>query len=655
MPMQSDGSRSETMVDLVNYSRKLGSNENLVLHGGGNTSAKTHEVDHTGKDLTVLRVKGSGSDLSTIEESGFTGLRLDDLSAAEKIESMTDEAMADYLRKSMVDPSEPSPSVESFLHAFIPYTFVMHSHADAILSITNTDLSADAVRDILGNVIVLPYIPPGFTLARAILSLGREAIGKVDGIVLSRHGLFTFSDRADEAWNKHQKIVSAADKYIGKRVRSRFKAIFESIPEAEAEKAIPVIRGNLSRRGKKILNIDSSGISREIAHSMEGQQFTAYGPATPDMLIRTKYDYLYLENLDNIQGSIEKFADKYTEDYRKYVHGYPMHDPYPSIIVIRGYGIITAGITEKEARIIHDLALHTFMVNANADAISHHEFISRQEAYNMEYWPLEEAKLKKFKPKKLQGSISLVTGAANGIGLEAFRKLSQNGSTVIACDLDGKISEIAREISAQTGIASLPAVVDLSRENQIRGMFREVIRTYGGLDIVFSNAGILKSDMIEDVRIEDLDLHYAVIGRASFIITQEALRIMKAQRIGGNLVYNITKNLLHPGAGMTSYGSSKAFAAHVCHYAAKEGGPFGVRANIINPDKIFRGSRIWENGVLEARAMAKGQTVEEYKTQNLLRREVLPDHVANVLLSLIDEEAFGATTDAMIPVDGGVI
>ena len=655
MPMQSDGSRSETMVDLVKYSRKLGSNENLVLHGGGNTSAKTHEVDHTGRNLKVLRVKGSGSDLSAIEESGFTGLRLDDLAAAEKIESMTDVAMADYLRKSMVDPSEPSPSVESFLHAFIPYTFVMHSHADSILSITNTGLSADDVRDILGNVIVLPYIAPGFTLARAILSLGREAIGKVDGIVLSRHGLFTFSDKADEAWNKHQKIVSAADKYIGKRVSSRFKAKFESIPEAEVEKAIPVIRGSLSRRGKKILNIDASGISREIAHSVEGQQFAAYGPATPDMLIRTKYDYLYLENLDNIQRSIEKYAEKYAEEYRKYVNGYPMHDPYPSIIVIRGYGIVTAGITEREARIIHDLALHSFIVNANADAISHHEFISRQEAYNMEYWPLEEAKLKKFRPKKLQGSISLVTGAANGIGLEAFRKLSQNGSTVIACDLDGKISEISREISAQTGIASLPVVVDLSREDQIREMFREVIKTYGGLDIVFSNAGILKSDMIDDVRIEDLDLHYAVIGRASFIITQEALRIMKAQRIGGNLVYNITKNLLHPGAGMTSYGSSKAFAAHVCHYAAKEGGPFGVRANIINPDKIFRGSRIWDNGVLEARAMAKGQTVEEYKTQNLLRREVLPDHVANVLLSLIDEEAFGATTDAMIPVDGGVI
>ncbi|OWP56646.1 MAG: hypothetical protein B2I17_04840 [Thermoplasmatales archaeon B_DKE] len=655
MTMQSNGSRSEVMVDLVNYSRKLGSDENLVLHGGGNTSAKTEEIDHTGAKRRILRVKGSGSDLSTISEKGFTGLRLDDLVSAEKISVMSDESMADYLRKSMVDPSEPSPSVESFLHAFIPSRFVMHSHADSILSITNTDLQKDAVAGILGNVIVLPYIPPGFKLAKAILAIGKDAIGKVDGIVLSRHGLFTFSDSAEDAWNRHTKIVAAANTYIEQKVKSRFKPVFEPVPEAEVERVIPVIRGGVSRHSKKILNIDCSGLSREIALSIEGEKFSTAGPATPDMLIRTKYDYLYLENLEDVAIRIEKFAKNYSEEYRKYVNGYPMHDPNPSIIVIRGYGIITCGITEKEARIIHDQALHTFIVNTNADTISHHSFISRQEAYDMEYWPLEEAKLRKFTPKKLQGSISLVTGAANGIGLESFRKLSENGSVVVACDVDRKIGEVADEVTRKTGIASLAVIVNLSNEKEIRDMFRLIIRKYGGIDIIFNNAGILKSDRIEEVKIEDMDLHYAVIARGSFIITQEALKIMKAQNIGGNMVFNITKNLLHPGPGMTSYGSAKAFAAHVCHYAAKEGGPFGIRSNIINPDKIFRGSKIWENGVLEARAKAKGQTVEEYKTQNLLKREVLPEHVANVLIALLDEDTFGATTDAMIPVDGGVV
>ncbi|QRF74573.1 short chain dehydrogenase [Thermoplasmatales archaeon] len=655
MTMQSNGSRSEVMVDLVNYSRKLGSDENLVLHGGGNTSAKTEEIDHTGVKRRILRVKGSGSDLSTISEKGFTGLRLDDLVSAEKISVMSDESMADYLRKSMVDPSEPSPSVESFLHAFIPSRFVMHSHADSILSITNTDLQEDAVAGILGNVIVLPYIPPGFKLAKAILAIGKDAIGKVDGIVLSRHGLFTFSDSAEDAWNRHTKIVAAANRYIEKKVKSRFKPVFEPVPEAEVERIIPVIRGGVSRHSKKILNVDCSGLSREIALSIEGEKFSTAGPATPDMLIRTKYDYLYLESLENVAIQVEKFAKNYSEEYRKYVNGYPMHDPNPSIVVIRGYGIITCGITEKEARIIHDQALHTFIVNTNADTISHHSFISRQEAYDMEYWPLEEAKLRKFTPKKLQGSISLVTGAANGIGLESFRKLSENGSVVVACDVDRKIEEVAAEVTRKTGIASLAVIVNLSNVKEIRDMFRLIIRKYGGIDIIFNNAGILKSDRIEEVKIEDMDLHYAVIARGSFIITQEALKIMKAQNIGGNMVFNVTKNLLHPGPGMTSYGSAKAFAAHVCHYAAKEGGPFGIRSNIINPDKIFRGSKIWENGVLEARAKAKGQTVEEYKTQNLLKREVLPEHVANVLIALLDEDTFGATTDAMIPVDGGVV
>ncbi|EQD56060.1 Short-chain dehydrogenase/reductase SDR, partial [mine drainage metagenome] len=186
-------------------------------HGGGNTSAKTEEIDHTGVKRRILRVKGSGSDLSTISEKGFTGLRLDDLISAEKISVMSDESMSDYLRKSMIDPSEPSPSVESFLHAFIPSRFVMHSHADSILSITNTDLQEDAVAGILDNVIVLPYIPPGFKLAKAILAIGKDAIGKVDGIVLSRHGLFTFSDSAEDAWNRHTKIVAAANRYIEKK------------------------------------------------------------------------------------------------------------------------------------------------------------------------------------------------------------------------------------------------------------------------------------------------------------------------------------------------------------------------------------------------------------------------------------------------------
>lgn len=640
----------------VYSSRLLGKDQTLVLHGGGNTSVKVEETDHTGRKVNVLRVKGSGSDLASMERKGFTGLRMEDLLLAEEITEMSDETMVSYLKKSMLDPSEPSPSVESFLHAFLPFKFIDHSHSDAILSITNAGLSDKEIMKILPDVLVVPYIPPGFKLARAMLNHVKSINGSIHGIVLRNHGLFTFGETAKESYERHLEIVDRAEKYIADKVPGeKFRVKHSKVEKSEVEMVLPLIRGKLSGVRKKVLRIDTSSYAEKISRSIEAEEYRKFGPATPDMLIRTKYDYLYIDDVKRSEELIEGFAQSYKQEYSQYVQGFPMHDPYPSVVVIRGYGLVTAGISDKEAGIIHDQIMHSFEVNANASAIGKHEFISRQDAYNMEYWPLEEAKLKKFKPKQLQGTVSLVSGAASGIGLEAFRKLSENGSIVVACDIDPAITEISRSISKETGTGSLPFVIDLSDENQIREMFGEIVRALGGIDTVFNNAGVLKSAPFDEVSLKDLDLHYRVNSRASFIISQEAFRIMKVQGTGGNFVFNVTKNLLHPGPGMTSYGSSKAFAAQISHYIAKEGGKYGIRSNIVNPDKVFKGSKIWENGVLEARAKAKGQTVEEYKTQNLLKREVLPEHVANMLLVILNEDIFGATTDTMIPIDGGVI
>ncbi len=657
MSVPHDETSFETdLQERVYYSHKLGSDPTLVLHGGGNTSVKHEEKDHTGKTIYVLRVKGSGSDLSTITEAGFTGLRMEDMSAGENIESMTDQQMVDYMKRSMVNPSEPSPSVESFLHAFIPHKFVDHSHSDAILSLTNSNLKAEDIEKILPKVIVVPYFPPGFKLAKAILSGIKKMGSDVEGIVLSQHGLFTFGSTGKESYERHIRIVRAAEEYAKSVIQGSniFTEKFKEVPDSEILAKIPAIRGMLSKKTHKILHIENKGIGKIIARSLEAEKFAQHGPATPDMIIRTKMDYAYISEIGETEQIIDNFTKKYTEEYSKYVSEFPMHDPSPSIIVIRGFGFITSGASKKDALIIRDQFVHSMRVNSTALRIGGNHFITHKEGFEMEYWPLEEAKLKKSKPRLLQGKVSVVTGAASGIGLEVAKKLAANGSVVIACDLDPAVNEVAGSMEKETGSPVFPAVVDISDEKKVVDMFGEVVYRYGGVDILFNNAGVLKSRPIEDLPVEDLDLHYRVNSRGAFLMTREAFKIMMAQGLGGNMVFNVTKNLTNPGPGMLSYGSSKAFAAHISHYVAKEGGKYGIRSNIINPDKIFKGSKIWENGVLEARAEAKGQTVEEYKTQNLLKREVLPEHVANVVLSLVNEDIFGATTDAMIPIDGGI-
>ncbi len=639
--------------DRVETARKLGMDNELVLHGGGNASVKVTEKNHAGKEIRVLRVKGSGSDMATIDSKGFTGLRMDDLLSAKSMKSMTDIEMMDYLRKSMVDPSEPSPSVESFLHAFIPHTFVDHTHSDHILMLTNSGTSREKISEILGNVLVIPYIPPGFKLARELLNAVENINDKIEGIVLEKHGLFTFGETAEDSYQKHMKIVGKARKYVtsvcGEKLFTE-----KYTDEVHVDHILPEIRGRISKNFKKILLVRKEGEALEIARSEEATKYFDSGPATPDMLIRTKFSFLYIDSAADVMEKIDAFAKNYAEEHSKYAAEYKMHDPYPTVMIVKGYGIITAARTIKECNIIMDQAIHTFRVNAAAGKLGKHQFISKKEAYEMEYWPLEEAKLKKFKPKPLEGYVCIVTGAASGIGLEAFRKITENGGNVVAVDLNEGVLDIVKDINRAYGVSSMGIVADLSDRAAITKMIGDVVLNYGGIDVFFSNAGILKSEPLEDISEATMDLHVSINAIAPFLLSQKIFTVMRKQGIGGNFIFNITKNLTHPGPGMVSYGTTKAFSAQLCHYIAKEGGKYGIRANIINPDKIFKNSRIWDNGVLEKRAEAKGITPDEYKRGNLLHMEVLPEHVANLVVALLDDTIFGATTDAMIPVDGGI-
>ncbi len=640
------------LEERVYTSRLLGKEKTLVLHGGGNTSVKTTEKDHTQKEIPTLRVKGNGSDLVSITEKGFTGLRLADLQAASRIDRMSDFQMMDYLRKSMVDPSEPAPSVETFLHAFIPFKFVDHSHSDAIMTLTNSSLSDDQIKGILGNVLIFPYIPPGFHLARKVYDSVSHMEKGIEGIVLSKHGLFTFGETARESYERHVRLVSKAEQFV--QAKRKPLDLKYPVSEQDFRSIIPAIRGKLCTNTKKVLITDRSESSILISRSKQAEDFQSFGPATPDMLLRTKYEYCYVESPDIALKRIDEFADRYRKDFAASGIEFPIHDPFPSIIILRGYGILTSGLSRKEARIVFEQFSHSFTVNSDTVCLGKHSFLTKKEAFEIEYWPPEEAKLKRNAPRKLQGQITLVTGSASGIGYETSKKLAENGSVVICCDIDPRVFETAAEISEITKGETFPVNIDISDETMVMDAYSSIVQEFGGIDNVFNNAGILKSAEIDLLDVSTLDAHYRINSRGPFLITREALKIMKLQSTGGNFVFNITKNLLHPGKGMTAYGTSKAFEAQLSHYVAKEGGKYGIRSNIINPDKIFKGSKIWENGVLEARAKAKNQTVEEYKRTNLLGIEVLPEHVANVVIALLDEEAFGATTDAMIPVDGGV-
>ena len=637
----------------VYSSRLLGAESELVLHGGGNTSVKTSEKDHTGKHLEVLRVKGSGSDLANIDEKGFTGLRMADLLAAASIGSMDDLTMMDYLSRSKLDPSEPAPSVESFLHAFIPFKYVDHTHADSIVTLTNTDLKDEDLRLILGNVVVFPYIQPGFKLAKA-LQVRMDAIRNADGVVLRKHGLFTYSDDARESYSKHIEIVTRAEKAISERIKGPIFTREHEKAETDATEFLPKLRGLVSGITRKVLEVNTGEKALEIACSSEAEELCKYGPTTTDMLIRTKHDFLYVPDIGKLDELLKGYRENYAKEHSRYASSYPVHDPNPSVIVVRGFGIISQANTKREAKIIMDDAVHSLSVNAKCRKIGKHEFVSKEESYIMEYWLLQEAKLRKYVPGKFQGSVAIVTGAAAGIGLEAFRNLAASGSYVVALDIDASIADAGKQIASETGMENLPIKADLSDENQIREAIARTVMEFGGVDFVFNNAGILKTAPLDSINVSEMDLMYRVNSRGTFLITRDAFRIMKIQGMGGAFVFNITKNLTNPGVEMAMYGSTKAFAAQLSRYVAKEGGKYRIRSNIINPDKVFRGSKIWEGGVLESRAKAKGQTVEEYKTQNLLGVEVLPSHVVGVMMSLLDDSVFGATTDAMIPVDGGI-
>ena len=639
---------------LVYQSRLVGEEEALVLWGGGNNSVKAKATDLLGRAIDVMLIKSSGSDMKTIVPRQFPAVRLDYIAPLRsRAEDMSDQEMVDYLARCLVDPASARPSIETLLHAFLPQTAILHTHADAILAITNTRGRETTVREVYGDrVITVPYRRPGFLLSREVA----EAFDKhpdADGLILMNHGLITWGESSREAYDKHIELVSKAEEFLASKKRAT-----PTVQETRDAVALaPVLRGAL---GGKILELDQSDDTMAFVSRPDLDRVALIGAATPDHILHTKRFPLVVKADDDVKAAMQKHVEQYATWYGAHPSEFEMLDPHPRVVLVPGVGMFTAGKDARQARIIRDIYRHTMRIVGAAEAAGGSETLNDLDAFHAEYWPLELYKLTLLpKEKDLAGKIAIVTGAASGIGRAVAERFAEEGAHVVVTDIDLALAEeVAASIVKKHGLRRAIALrLDVASEENVDQTFAETVRAYGGLDIVVSNAGISSFGSLDVLDTRDWDRAFAVNARGHFLVARAALRIMKAQGLGGCIVFNASKNVTAPGKEFGAYSVSKAAEAQLCRIVALEGGEFGIRANMLNPDAIFGGSRFWSDEMRTMRAQAYGVDTAKlpdfYRNRTLLKVEVTADDVAEAALFLAGPRS-AKTTGAMLPVDGGV-
>ena len=656
--------------ELVYQSRLVGAEDGLVLWGGGNNSLELTAVDPLGAPLDVMHIKGSGSDMKTIVPRQFPAVRLDYVKPLIERGEMSDEEMVDILARCLIDPSSPRPSIETLLHAFLPWRAVLHTHADAILSVTNSSEREATVRACFGDdVIVVPYLRPGFALSQLV---GRQYEKQPDarGIVLMNHGLITWGDSPKFAYDSHIELVTRAEEFISaSRSTQKPSQSREQASAGEAEASVrtlaPLLRGLLARQRPVILEFDDSPDVLAFLNRSDLSEVTQIGPATPDHLLYTKRFPLLIDPLsEEPRDAVPAALDAYRQNYGEYFERNPgtceMLDPLPRVILAPGIGMWTAGKDARAARIVRDIYRHTMQIIGDATSLGGFATLNDRDAFDAEYWPLELYKLSLLpKERELAGRIVLVTGAASGIGRAIAKRFAAEDAHVVVCDIDLRGAEqVATSIIKAFGLRRALAVsMDVTSPESVEAGFATTLRELGGLDVVVSNAGIASVGSIDTLSLKDWEKSLAVNTTGHFLVARESLRIFRSQAIGGNLVFMATKNVTAPGKDFGAYSVSKAAEAQLCRIVALEGGEIGVRANMVNPDAVLGGSGLWSDEVRQSRADAYGFAVEAlpayYQQRNLLKVEVTADDVAEAALFLATSRS-AKTTGAMIPVDGGL-
>lgn len=644
----------------VYTSRLLGAESSLVLFGGGNTSVKHDGADPRGGTRRTLTIKGSGTDLASIGPDGFAPLALDDLIALRDRTTLEDDTMVELVTLALLDTGAPRPSIETLLHAFIPLDWIDHSHADAILTLTNQPDGAARVLDALGGVAgLVPYIKPGFDLSKAAAD-AFDADPSVVGLVLDKHGLVTFGETAQESYERHIELVSQAEAHV---TRSWFgPRLPTSEPNIAVSRLALALRGLLSRRRHMIVRSNTGPRVRAFADRHDVRRISQQGPATPDHVLRTKRLPLVLPSAD--PADAPRAVAGYETAYDAYVSGYTdpsddfRHDPGPRIVLAPGVGMFTTGRTASDADTVAQIYRHTMDVIEGAESMGGYAALPARDLFDIEYWPLELYKLKLAPPdRELAGRVALVTGAASGIGRATAQRLASAGAHVFVADVDSEGAEAAATAIRDEGDAADSLTLDVTDTDAVAAAMRSVFLAVGGIDVVVSNAGIADAASIDTLDLEAWQRSLDVNATGHFLVTQAAVRAMRTQGLGGSVILVCTKNVFDPGRDFGAYSAAKAAQLQLGRILAIENGAHGIRVNMVNPDAVFTDSRLWSADLRAGRAAAHGIDVSEledfYRRRNLLQTPIRPDDVAEAVLFLAGDRA-GKTTGAVLPVDGGV-
>ncbi len=634
------------LAERVYSSRLLGANPNLVLHGGGNTSVKGVSKNIFGENVETLFVKGSGSDLATIEAGDFVAVRLDAMLKLSRLERLSDLDMARELKLASLDPAAPAPSVEAILHALIPHRFVDHTHADAIVALTNTADGEARIRELFGDeVIVLPYVMPGFDLAKLCAEVFPvQATQRTIGMVLMNHGIFSFGDSAKQSYERMIELVGRAEDYLN---RNAALLPVTEIASTANWLELPELRKKVSAAAGFPMLLRSNAGSAALAFARQPNiaDISQRGPATPDHIIRTK-------RLPMLGRDVEAYVQAYKNYFAKNSTSanvpLTMLDPAPRVVIDPEFGLVSAGRSARDTQIIEDIYLHTQDIILRGEKLGGYRALGETDLFSMEYWDMEQAKLKKAgAPKAFAGEVALVTGAASGIGKACVQAFLNRGAAVVGVDINPSVASLHGERADYLGIAA-----DLTSPEAIKSLLEKTIRHYGGLDMLVLNAGIFPGGKkIGALGDDEWRKVMAINLDSNFAIMREAHPLLKAAPRYGRVVVIGSKNVPAPGPGAAAYSASKAALTQLARVAALEWGADAIRINLVHPNAVFD-TGIWTPEVLAQRAAHYGMTVDEYKRNNVLREEVTSKDVAELTAEMCGA-LFAKITGAQIPIDGG--